>query len=250
MLLHIPHSSDRIPAHLRAALLLSDDELRAELLALTDAHTDTLFTLGVRPATPVIFPVSRLVVDPERFIDDSREPMAGKGMGVVYVRTADGRPLRTAPTAAQREQLLAAYYHPHHRRLTELVGLELAHLGRCLIIDCHSFPSRPLPYEEDQSLDRPDICIGTDSFHTPYALTVHLVAALESSGFSVALNRPFAGALVPAGYYRADTRVRSIMIEINRRLYMDERTGERTARFTRIAQLLGRLLTDLQRRAE
>jgi hypothetical protein len=33
-------------------------------------------------------------------------------------------------------------------------------LGRCLIIDCHSFPSVALPYELDQREERADFCIG------------------------------------------------------------------------------------------
>ncbi len=47
---------------------------------------------------------------------------------------------------------------------------ELKRKGKSLIIDCHSFPEKPFPYEEDQSLERPDICIGTDSYHSPQRL--------------------------------------------------------------------------------
>ena len=64
---------------------------------MTDWYTDELF--GLRPdlATTVAFPVSRIVVDPEQFVDDSAEPMARKGMGVIYERKSSGQPLRRPP---------------------------------------------------------------------------------------------------------------------------------------------------------
>jgi N-formylglutamate deformylase len=50
-------------------------------------YVDELFSwLGDRA---VMFGVSRLVVDPERFVDDDQEAMASKGMGVIYTRTSD-----------------------------------------------------------------------------------------------------------------------------------------------------------------
>ena len=43
MLIHVPHASTRIPASVRAQLVLGDRELAAELLAMTDRYTDELF---------------------------------------------------------------------------------------------------------------------------------------------------------------------------------------------------------------
>jgi len=54
---------------------------------MTDAYTDELFRCdGV---TSVRYPVSRIVVDPERFENDVDEVMSTVGMGVVYTRTCD-----------------------------------------------------------------------------------------------------------------------------------------------------------------
>lgn len=128
------------------------------------------------------FPVSRLVVDPERFSDDHREPMAAKGMGVIYTRTSDGRPLRKALSDHERADLLATYYRPHHGALTADLESALAAKGRCLIVDCHSFSSRPLPHEPDQSPDRPEICIGTDEYHTPRWLSDMILSLFQGGG--------------------------------------------------------------------
>src|SRR5688572_12707405 len=91
-------------------------------------------------------------------------------MGVIYTRTSRGTRLRDAVSEADRRQLIETYYQPHHRRLEEAVSLCLRRHGFCLIIDGHSFGSKPLPHEPDQDKDRPEICVGTDEFHTPPAL--------------------------------------------------------------------------------
>lgn len=246
MILHIPHSSSLIPDDVRETFVLSDKELKAELLTMTDAFTDELFSLANGEATRIVYPVSRLVTDPERFTDDSQEPMAQKGLGVVYMKTSEGRVLRDHLSALQRQELIDRYYRPHHLALRDAVEAELNGRGEALIIDCHSFPASPLPYEDDQNPDRPDICIGTDRYHTPPELADSLIRSCREVGFSVAVNRPFAGSMVPLDYYEKDSRVQSIMIEINRRLYMDERTGKKNQGFektlTRIRSALENLL--------
>ena len=84
MILHIPHSSKHIPEEVRPVILRDDMELHEELIRMTDAYTDELFVFP--GGASVVFPISRLAVDPERFVDDSEEPMARKGMGVIYSR--------------------------------------------------------------------------------------------------------------------------------------------------------------------
>lgn len=231
LVLHIPHSSHFIPPEARRAIVLDDAALRTELLRMTDAYTDELFEVTAAEAGRVVFPVSRLICDVERFSSDQDEPMAARGMGVIYTRTSLNEPLRADPTPLERQQILDRWYWPHHLKLERLVNDVVSRAGQCLIVDCHSFPSKALPYEMDQSKDRADICIGTDPFHTPSFLSETLIAAAKELNFSVAVNAPFAGALVPIAYYQKDRRVRSVMIEINRRLYMDEPTGRKKQAF-------------------
>jgi N-formylglutamate deformylase len=236
VVLHIPHASVVVPSDVAADLLLNADQLEHELLVMTDRYTDELFALPASLATTVSFPVSRLVVDPERFTDDESELMARKGMGVVYERTAAGRPLRRPPSARERQRLLALFYEPHHAALTAAVDDALATHGTCLLIDGHSFPTRPLAYEDDQDPNRPDICIGTDSRHTPTWLRDSAVHAFEELGWSVMVDIPFAGALVPMRFYRRDLRVHAVMIEVRRGLYMDEGSGVRSPGFNLVRE--------------
>ena len=243
--MHIPHASTMVPADVRRTLVLSDSALELELLRLTDRYTDELFALDPRTAIPVVYRVSRFVVDPERLTDEAMEPMAARGMGAVYMATTDGAPLRASLSVSQRAALLARFYEPHHAALEAASEEILNARGRCLILDGHSFPSEPLPCDLDQDRPRPEICIGTDPFHTPPQLAAAATEGFAAHGLVVAVNRPYAGALVPARWYRRDDRVSSLMIEINRRLYMDEATGDKLASFAEILAVVHSVLTSV-----
>ena len=148
LIIHIPHCATRIPPEVRQNLLLSHNEIESEILKMTDWYTDELAAGLHNSATIIKNKYSRLVVDPERFRDDSKEIMSKKGMGAVYVRTCEGEPLRRlAPD--DREQLLRQYFDPYHEHFDTVVADILADHGCCLIVDLHSFPSKPLPYETD-----------------------------------------------------------------------------------------------------
>jgi len=240
--IHLPHASTIIPAAVRPELLLSDQDLALEVLRMTDHLTDELVAAALSTAQRVCFPVSRLVLDPERFPIDADEPMSRVGMGVIYERTSHGALLRLPPTPAVRQRRLETYYAPHHAALEASVASALERHGWCAILDMHSFPSRPLPYELDQASDRPDICIGTDEFHTPAPLADEFVRRFSAEALAVARNRPFSGTMVPMRYFRNDRRVMSIMIEVNRRLYLDETTGKAGERFGDVQTMLARVL--------
>src|SRR5262249_29304082 len=94
----------------------------------------------------------------------------------------------------------------------------------------------------DQASDRPDICIGTDEFHTPAPLADEFVRRFSAEALAVVRNRPFGGTIVPMRYFRNDRRVMSIMIEVNRRLYLDEATGKVRDRFVTAQSLPVRVL--------
>jgi N-formylglutamate deformylase len=203
VLLHVPHAGTYLPAWVRAHLLLDDAALAAEVAALTDHRTDALALAAadraaVRPWV-VVNPVSRFVVDVERFPDE-REEMAAVGMGAVYTRGTRGQRIRP-DDPVHAEALLAAYFRPW--------GEAVAGLLAAVLLDVHSYPRDPLPYERHADGPRPQVCLGTDPVHTPS----WLVAAAESAfaAFEVGLDSPFSGAYVPEGATAA-----ALMLEIRR----------------------------------
>lgn len=226
LVVHVPHGGTRIPAGVRRGLLLDDEALEAELLAMTDWHTPRLFGPPTVAAGGValVNRASRLVVDPER-LPDAREPMTAVGMGAIYTRTSGGAPLRAERDAAERVRLLDGWFLPWLDAMERLVGEALDRHGRCLILDAHSFPAAPLPYE-DATLVRPGLCLGHEAAHAPAGLLPELERAAAAHGVSVAHNTPFAGSYVPLSRYGTDRRVTSVMLELNRGTHLDEATGD------------------------
>ena len=243
-ILHIPHASTDIPEEYLQHFLLNDEKLNEEILKMTDHYTDQLFDFDNDVHKTLKFPVSRLLVDPERFVSDSEEVMSRVGMGCIYEKTHNGEPLKDASKI--RDELITRYYQPHHETFTNIVDECLKLNSKCLIVDCHSFPKRPLPYELNQEPERAEICIGTDSFHTPREFTEYFVSAFSAFGFSVSVDKPFSGSIVPMEFYRKNTSVHSIMIEIRRDLYMDEVTGKQSVRFADIKSKIKEVLGDLR----
>jgi N-formylglutamate amidohydrolase len=233
VLLHIPHSATAIPQPYRADYVLDETSLAHELRKLTDLYTDELYQLP--GATRAVFPVSRFLVDPERFAEDADESMAARGMGVLYTVTTELQPLRSPPDPARRAELLARYYEPHHGALDDWAQAALKQTGRGLLIDCHSYPSKALPYElENASLPRPQIGIGTDPFHTPRPLAELLAGAFKAKGYEVGLDHPFAGTMTPGRYYRQNPAIMAFMIEVRKDLYVDEASGHKLSAFAQV----------------
>lgn len=225
VIFHVPHDSTVIPTEVRDQFVLNDKDLFREIIKMTDHHTYDLIARFFPTSQIVKFPVSRLVVDVERFESDCDEHMAARGMGVIYKSTHELKPLRRPLLTDEREYLLSNWYRPHHESLTGAVDKALNEFRRALVIDVHSFPSLPLPYETDLTAYRPEICIGSDSYHSPAEGVHELLSCFELEGFEVDINTPFAGAIVPAKHFRKVERVQAVMIEVRRDLYLDESTG-------------------------
>ncbi len=219
IIFHIPHDSTVIPPD--AGFSATAEEIREDIRIQTDHFTGDIYgSLARADDAVIVAPVSRLVVDVERFPDDAQEPMSARGRGAVYLKRYDGAPLRAS--LDQREELMQRYYWPHHRALEDAVRDHLVRFNAAIILDCHSYMKDIRPYEGNKTGARPEICIGTDDFHTPPDMAEALESAYASHGYSVARNTPFCGSIVPLSAYRKDKRVSSVMIELRRDIYMDE----------------------------
>jgi N-formylglutamate deformylase len=224
VVVHVPHAGRSWPLEARRSLVVDDAAVAREELALVDHRTDEL-AADVRAlgATLVVAEASRLVLDPERYLDPDEEEMERVGMGAVYTHGAWGDRLRHEDPAL-RAVLLDHVYRPHHAAVSAAVAAALDRHGRCTVVDVHSYPTEPLPYELHGDGARPPLCIGTDRTHTPPALRDLVAAVAIEAGLEVDLDTPFAGTFVPSGHL-GDPRVASVMLELRRDTYLDEATA-------------------------
>jgi N-formylglutamate deformylase len=209
---HVPHSSTAIPDNTN----FISERIANEIGILTDYKTNEIFDI---PNTDkIIYPYSRIFCDVER-LEDDLEPMSKVGRGFYYTKTDNGEQLRSL-YENHKKMVYDTYYIPHHNILTNLVDDKLKKIGFAIIIDCHSFSNTPLHTDLDKSKDRPDICIGVDDYHTPKDWVFEIKQFFLNNGLTVKINSPYSGTIIPKKHYKLNENVVSIMIEINKRLYI------------------------------
>ena len=231
LLLHIPHSSTSFPEGSNFSFNDLDEKERL----LIDYYTDELFipqqkTNGI---DSMAFPFCRLFSDVERLVND---PLEKEGLGISYHRQIHEPPYNTRYFGDLKSAF--SLYADFHAEMAK----RLTYLGdNTLLIDCHSFSSQPnLLNSNPPDID---ICIGYNEDETcPDKVVVgNIVQYFGSLGYKVGINEPFSNSKtfsVPVKYH-------SVMIEVNKRLYMDEQTLEKTEGFDKLRndiQLLYRIL--------
>ena len=241
IILHIPHSSRNIPNY--DGYVVDRETLVNEINTLTDWFTEELFDL---PFQKIVTPFSRIFCDVERFEDDSVEVMAKYGMGMCYTHLDNGQIMRNT-TPVLRKKIKMDYYNKHHALLEKGTTETLSKNNKVIITDCHSFPDLPLNRDLIKETPRPDFCIGTDDFHTPGRLVNSLLESISKQGYTVKINNPYSGTIIPQKYFQKDKRVQGIMIEVNRKLYMDTAYSGiiRNENFDNIKTLIKKLVLEL-----
>ena len=222
LILHIPHSSTAFPNG-----KYSFEDLDEEERLLVDYYTDELFVpeQEAKNICQMAFPYCRLYCDVERLIND---PLEKNGLGISYSRCflhKDGHGMVFRSFSGKREAF-ALYSDFHSEVSKKIVGLA----ERILLIDCHSFSA--LPNLLNSNPPDIDICIGYNDDETcPNKVVIgNIVQYFKSKGYKVGINDPFSNSKtfdVPIKYH-------SIMIEINKKLYMDETTLEKKVGFLKL----------------
>jgi N-formylglutamate amidohydrolase len=237
-----PHSGRMYPRAFLAASRLSPLALRKS----EDCYVDQLLDDVVALGAPVIS--ARF---PRAFVDANREPyeldpalflerppafantqsvrVAG-GLGTIPRLVADAEEIypHRLPLSVAFERI-ERYYHPFHQALADLLQEQRSFFGRAILIDCHSMPSAS---SDPSSGQRPHFVLG-DRFGVACdpRLTRFVRDTLLGYGYSVQLNRPYAGGFITEHYGKPAAGIEALQIEINRGLYLNEATLEKTAGF-------------------
>lgn len=229
-LVNLPHCGIKIPDQYLKDYNLSKDELIQNVYEYADLYTDDVYESFYKNFGGVKNEYSRLFMDPERFYDDAQEHMSKFGLGWFYEKAIiEEQPLRRI----DHKKDISKYYMEYHNELYQKTRKKLEKYNRCTIIDCHSFSNHRYWF---QPIDKefPDICIGFDDLHKDQKL-IDIIKE-EFSGYDIGINTPYSGSIVPLEYYGKNDNIKSVMIEINKKLYLQSNNMEKNSNFNKIKQ--------------
>lgn len=252
MVFDSPHSGLVIPPFERA---VSDELVRVA----SDTHVDELFDFAPSIGAPFLiahFPrsfldLNRSVMDIDLEMIEGHWPhpvrdsaSARRGMGLVWRYAWGDTPMYARKlTVSEMADRIDTYWRPYHDTLVSLLDQTHAAHGKVYHINCHSMPAVGHALSPDPAgTVRKDIVIGDYDGQACEPDFVNLVIeTLRGFGYTVSLNIPFRGAELVSAYSLPGKARHSIQIELNRKLYMDEATRDKTKNFTVVKQDLERL---------
>ena len=254
-----PHSGREFPeAFLRQSRLS-----RITLRKSEDCYVDELFLSCVAHGAPLL----RARV-PRSYIDLNREPyeldprmFAGElpgyantgsprvagGLGTIPRIVSEGEEIyRGRIDFAEVRTRIEQIYLPYHRTLSALTNAVLSKVGEVLLVDCHSMPASASAHVAPHGAGRVDVVLG-DRFGASCAedISGFVEDELRKSGLRVLRNKPYAGGFITQNHGAPHRGQHALQIEINRSLYMNEATLEKTAGFQDMRALLEKLCASL-----
>jgi N-formylglutamate deformylase len=151
------------------------------------------------------------------------------GKGLVWRITDDGLPIYERRLSVRElRSRIERCWQPYHDAVRDAIAAAHARHGYSIHLNCHSMPSVASAYStEFPGLVHADFVIGDREGTTAAPeLSRRICGFLESLGYGVAYNHPYKGVELVRRYGDPGHHRHSVQVEINRKLYMDERTLE------------------------
>ncbi len=254
-----PHSGNIYPRRFLQASRLDPMTLRRT----EDAHVDALLAPAAALGVPMLrarFPRAYLDVNREPYELDprmfegrlpswvnSRSMRVAGGLGTIARVVGDSQEIYARKLQVD-EGLgrIEALYRPYHAALRGLLESALEQFGQALLIDCHSMPSSSIPAELHQAGRSVDMVLG-DRYGTSVGLGIvdRMEQRLRELGYSVRRNKPYAGGFITEYYGNPSSNCHAVQIEVNRAIYMNEKTLERLPGFGQLASDLARVIEEI-----
>lgn len=251
-----PHSGNEYTESFLNQSVLNDLQIRSS----SDAYVDALFASAPRLGAPLLCATApRAFVDLNRAPDELdpalirgvdkkvQNPRVASGLGVIPRVVANGRAIYSGKLSIEEaEARLKTYWRPYHRQLNDLLTQGKQQFGTSVLIDCHSMPHEAIGEPGFRNMRKPEIVLG-DRFGVSCGREVmeRVESAFERAGLSVVRNAPFAGAYIAQTYGRPSYGQHAVQVEIDRSLYMDERTIKPHRGFEALRAVLTEVIAEL-----
>ena len=255
VLVEVPHSGLQVPPEIESEI----DTTPLAVLRDSDIYVDQLYQRAPEHgATMLVSRVSRYVVDLNRGPEEvdsaavPRHPRARHipARGVVWRARTDGTPLLRAPlTIEQFTRRLALFYEPYHQTLRDVAARMREEHGRVVILAAHSMPSAGRRMLGGGEIRRADVVPGTRGRSTADGRIIDLIDShFRQAGLSVKHDDPYRGGWTTSSYGAPKRGQHAVQIELNRALYVDERSSEiKKNDFAQLQTVLDQLVSKLGR---
>jgi N-formylglutamate amidohydrolase len=252
MVFNSPHSGSLLPDAFLAQSCLTAQQLRAS----EDSHVDELFAgctdLGA-PMMRSLLSRSYLDLNREPYELDARmfnerlpnfvnctSPRVVSGLGTIPRTVGEGVLIYDGPISfTDALNRIETIYRPYHRALGALLDEAFNATGSALLVDCHSMPSSAVSHMRGPQSQSIDAVLG-DRYGSACAAEVSAIVeeGLTAAGLKVSRNKPYSGGFFTENHGRPRHQRHAIQIEINRALYMNETSHDKTAGFDALKQIL------------
>jgi N-formylglutamate deformylase len=255
LVLDSPHSGTDYPGDFRAAV--SHEQLRQA----EDTFVDELYASGpAAGATLIAARFPRSYIDPNRSLLDIDSslidaPWPGPaapsrktqlGCGLIWRLLDSGEPIYSRKLSVEEvKQRIVRYHQPYQRAVKDALDEAFDHFGAVWHINCHSMCAMSDSLsEEGPGKARADFVLGDRDGTTCEASFTSFVAdALKAMGYSVKVNDPYKGVELVRAFSDPAAGRHSLQVEVNRRLYLDERTRRKTAGFAKLQSDIATLVS-------
>ena len=187
---------------------------------------------------------SHLDIDPAAF-DDWQGPAeptekSRVGKGLIWTNLHGVEPLYARRlTGDEVRARIDNYWRPYHDAIAAAYERIHGEFGSVYHVNCHSMRAVGNEFDPDGETVRPDFVISNHDGKTCSPAFLDLIVEyLRTANFDVAINDPYKGAELTCRYADPAAKRHSLQIEINRRLYMDEMTIEKSLDFITFHNLM------------
>lgn len=237
LLVTIPHSGEEIPAeaawlsHLEERLLMYD----------VDRYVDELYapTLNELKIAWIKTHWHRYACDLNRLASDvdvasviGSENLRGTfPRGLHWSMTTTGEPLMPGPISIDRHNaIVAKCLTPFHEAVADVAEIVRpknlrSRAAPLYHLDLHSMPSFGTREHRDPGEWRADLVISNQDGASSSKEFFEMICAVgRAQGFEVRQNWPYKGGRITEAYGRPHEGWETVQIELNRKLYMDEKS--------------------------
>jgi N-formylglutamate deformylase len=254
LVLDSPHSGTEYPEDFAPGVPLE------ALRQAEDSYVDELYAHGpAAGATLIAARFPRSYIDPNRSLLDIDTslldaPWPGPavatrkttlGIGLIWRVLDSGAPIYARKlTVDEVKRRIVRYHQPYQRAVKDALDATYDHFGGVWHLNLHSMPSvSGRISEEGPGKPRADFVLGDRDGTTCHGEFTAVVAdALRAMGYQVKVNDPYKGVELVRAFSDPRAGRHSLQVEVNRRLYMDERTRAKYCGFAALKRDLDRLL--------